>query len=85
VIELDGDVLIDSSYSGLHLFASRIADVRITRLSVDRPGTVGLAIQAMGAAKVAQSNVEGGVDVCLPFVLEVTGSQGLDTPKCRGI
>jgi hypothetical protein len=85
VIVLDGDEVADSSYSGLHLFALRIADVRIMRLRITRPGTAGLRIQSSGAASVAHSHVEGGVDVCLPFALDVTTSEGLDTPGCKGI
>lgn len=87
VVELDSDELIDSSFSGLHLFAARIADVRIKGLLVQRPGTVGLRIQTAGAATVTASRIEGGVYLCvdaLPFQLTVTDSQGLDAPTCGG-
>jgi hypothetical protein len=88
VIELTGDRLADSSFSGLHLFAARISDVRVDHLVVTRPGTVGVQIQAGGAAKVTGSRVEGGVYLCteaLPFSLDVTTSEGFDTPVCQGI
>jgi len=84
-IELDGDELLDSPYSGLHLFASRVANVRITGLLVKHPGTVGIQIQSAGAAKVADSKVEGGVNLCMDFTWEVTTSEGVSTPACRGI
>ncbi|GIH04665.1 hypothetical protein Rhe02_27320 [Rhizocola hellebori] len=88
VVELTGNRLIDSSYSGLHLFAQRIEGVSVDRLIIERPGTVGVQIQSTGSAKIDNSRVAGGVYLCadlLPFVLTVTNSEGLDTPKCAGI
>jgi hypothetical protein len=88
VVEITGNRVSDSSYSGLHFFAQRVEGVSVDRLIVERPGTVGLQIQASGSAKIDSSRVAGGVYLCadlLPFVLTVTNSEGLDTPKCSGI
>jgi hypothetical protein len=88
IVEVTGNRILDSSYSGLHLYAQRIEDARIDNLIVERPGTVGVQIQSAGAAKIDKSRVAGGVYLCadlLPFVLTVTNSEGLDTPKCAGI
>ncbi|HCU51192.1 MAG TPA: mycodextranase, partial [Micromonosporaceae bacterium] len=87
-IKLSGNTSLDSSFSGLHLYASRIADVQVDGLTVERPGTVGVQIQSMGAATVTRSRVAGGVYLCAdgqPFTLTATESQGLDAPKCAGI
>jgi len=88
IVELTGNRVLDSSYSGLHLYAQRIEDVRIDDLVVERPGTVGMQIQSMGSTKINKSRIAGGVFLCadlLPFVLTVTNSEGLDSPNCSGI
>jgi hypothetical protein len=88
IVEVTGNRVADSSFSGLHLYAQRIEDVRVDRLIVERPGTVGVQIQSGGSAKIDNSRVAGGVFLCadlLPFVLTVTNSDGLDAPKCEGI
>ncbi len=88
VVEITGNRVADSSFSGLHLYAQRIDGVVVKELVVERPGTVGVQIQSTGSGTVERSRVAGGVYLCadlLPFALTVTNSEGLDAPKCSGI
>jgi hypothetical protein len=87
-IKMVENTTLDSSFSGLLLYGVLVTDLQVDRLTVRRPGSVGIQFQAGGAGTIANSEVEGGVFLCqdtLPFALTVTASTGLDTPKCEGI